>query len=214
VRQVGATVLSRVLARLELPPTRPEVLVGLDHPDDCAIVAFPSGEGGRLASVHTVDFFRSFISDPCVAALAVLAQVCPSLRGERAHATYPHPCPPPPPLLHTRLRVLLTVHRGRCCCCRYVFGQIAANHALSDCHAMCADAVSALAIVVVPFAVEEKMEQVLTQACAALRARGAVLVCGGLRRRCPVFLSLPFVSEDGVVPSPPTPVHPLLYVTG
>ena len=48
--------------------------------------------------VHTVDFFRSFISDP------------------------------------------------------FIFGKIAANHALSDCHAMCADARTALAIATVPFA--------------------------------------------------------------
>ena len=37
------------------------VLLGLDDPDDCAVLA-PT----RLASVHTVDFFRSFISDPYV----------------------------------------------------------------------------------------------------------------------------------------------------
>ena len=56
-----------------------------------------------LASVQSVDFFRSFVSDP------------------------------------------------------YVFGKIAANHSLSDVHAMCADAKTALAIAVVPFAVEDKV---------------------------------------------------------
>jgi selenide,water dikinase len=111
--KVGASVLSRVLARLELPPARPEVLVGLDHPDDCAIVRLPDSASG-LAAVHTVDFFRSFITDP------------------------------------------------------FVFGQIAANHALSDCHAMCADAVSALAVAVIPFAVEDKMEQILLQVCVCV----------------------------------------------
>ena len=39
----------------------------------------------------------------------------------------------------------------------YVFGQIAANHALSDCHAMCAEAITALAICVVPFSLEDKV---------------------------------------------------------
>ena len=101
--KVGATVLSRVMARLhDRVYMRPEVLVGLDSPDDCAVVA----PEPTLASVHTVDFFRSFIDDP------------------------------------------------------YVFGRIAANHALSDCHAMCAEAKTALAVAVVPFAVEEKVEEV------------------------------------------------------
>ncbi len=111
--KVGASVLTRVMARLELPPARPEVLVGLDQPDDCAIVRLPDSASG-LAAVHTVDFFRSFITDP------------------------------------------------------YVFGQIAANHALSDCHAMCADAVSALAVAVVPYAAEDKMEQTLLQVCVCV----------------------------------------------
>jgi selenide,water dikinase len=43
--------------------------------------------------------------------------------------------------------------------------KIAANHALSDCHAMCADAKTALAIAVVPYAIEEKMEESLYQVC-------------------------------------------------
>ena len=80
------------------PPTRPEVIVGLDAPDDCAVVEYggsqsdsndrkqPSsserhGNGSALC-VHSVDFFRSFIADP------------------------------------------------------YVFGQVAAVHSMSDCHAM------------------------------------------------------------------------------
>lgn len=101
--KVGATVLSRVLARLQdRLHVRPEVLVGLNSPDDCAVVA----PEPKMASVHTVDFFRSFTDDP------------------------------------------------------FVFGRIAANHALSDCHAMCAEARTALAVAVVPFAVEEKVEEV------------------------------------------------------
>ena len=124
--KVGAHVLSRVMKRLRDGghiPTRKEVLIGLDAPDDAAVV---QGIGVEMASVHTVDFFRSFITDP------------------------------------------------------YIFGRIAANHALSDCHAMCADAVTALAIATVPFAVEEKVEGMLYQmmagACETLRESGYVFI--------------------------------------
>lgn len=126
--KVGASVLSQVLRRLKqegLVTTRKEVLVGLDSPDDCAVVKAPS-KGKSL--VQTVDFFRSFIDDP------------------------------------------------------YVFGQIAANHALSDCHAMCAEAVSALAVVVVPFAVEdavaESVYQMMAGACKQLGESKCALVGG------------------------------------
>ena len=102
-----------------------KVLVGLDSPDDCAVVA--ADTQGR-AAVHTVDFFRSFIKDA------------------------------------------------------YTFGKIAANHALSDCHAMCAEATTALAIAVVPFGMEAKVEENLFQmmagACEVLAASGCSLVGG------------------------------------
>eukprot|EP00041_Stephanoeca_diplocostata_P024691 m.632291 g.632291 ORF g.632291 m.632291 type:complete len:1029 (+) comp22577_c0_seq16:102-3188(+) len=125
--KVGATVLSNVMQRLRGRLfTRPEVLVGLDAPDDCALVATPASPDA--CSVHTVDFFRSFIDDP------------------------------------------------------YLFGQIAANHALSDCHAMCAEAKTALAICVVPYAVEEKVEETLFQmmagACDMLAESECALVGG------------------------------------
>lgn len=120
--KVGSTALSRVLARLQLPPKRPEVLVGLDSPDDCALVR---GPGPGIATVHTVDFFRAFITDP------------------------------------------------------FVFGKIAANHALSDIDAMGGEAVSALAIVVVPFGLEAKMEQLLLQVhlagCCSMSAEASAL---------------------------------------
>lgn len=76
--KVGAGVLGRVLSRLGVSEGG-----GGDYGgglDDAAVIAPPSEPGAVM--VHTVDFFRSFVSDP------------------------------------------------------FVFGQIAANHALSDVHAM------------------------------------------------------------------------------
>lgn len=127
--KVGGTVLSRVMKRLraeKLLFSRPEVLVGLDAPDDAAVVAVPRQPG--VALVHTVDFFRSFIGDP------------------------------------------------------FVFGMVAANHALSDCHAMGADAVTALAVAVVPFSAKKLMEDTLFRmmagACRVLAEAGCALVGG------------------------------------
>lgn len=54
--KVGATVLSNVMRRLRGKIiSRPEILVGLDSPDDCAVVAAEP----NLASVHTVSDFAS-----------------------------------------------------------------------------------------------------------------------------------------------------------
>lgn len=57
--KVGATTLSRALARVEAPG-RPEVLVGVESADDAAVVRVPDGH----VSVQTVDFFRTFLDDP------------------------------------------------------------------------------------------------------------------------------------------------------
>ena len=57
--KVGSDVLHRTLARIR-PAERTDVIVGLDAPDDAAIV----DTGGRSHSVHTVDYFRAFVDDP------------------------------------------------------------------------------------------------------------------------------------------------------
>lgn len=57
--KVGATLLDRVVARLE-PVRRDDVVVGLDAPDDAAVAALPPGK----LLVQSVDAFRSMIDDP------------------------------------------------------------------------------------------------------------------------------------------------------
>ena len=57
--KVGATVLSRALGTIE-PAARPDVVVGLDAPDDAALV----DTGGDKLSPQTVDYFRALVDDP------------------------------------------------------------------------------------------------------------------------------------------------------
>ncbi len=57
--KVGATVLSRALGAIA-PATREDVIVGLDAPDDAALV----DTGGDRLSIQTVDYFRSNVDDP------------------------------------------------------------------------------------------------------------------------------------------------------
>lgn len=72
--KVGGAVLSKVLARLEVPKSE-HVLLGLESPDDAAIVQSPQGR----PVVATVDFFPGFLDDPYlvgrVAALNALSDV-------------------------------------------------------------------------------------------------------------------------------------------
>jgi selenide,water dikinase len=121
--KVGATVLSRVLAGLE-PARRPDVVTGLDAPDDAAIV----DTGGPQLSLQTVDYFRAIVDDP------------------------------------------------------YLFGRIAANHALGDIFAMGGQPQSALAICTIPYGREAKVEAelgvLLKGAEEMLREAGCALVGG------------------------------------
>jgi selenide,water dikinase len=120
--KVGPGPLSRALARLA-PARIDSVLLGLDAPDDAAVIAPINGP-----LVQTVDFFRAFIDDP------------------------------------------------------YVFGEIAANHALNDVFAMGGTPRHALATAVVPQGTPEKVEEALFQMLAGARAcldREGVALVGG-----------------------------------
>jgi selenide,water dikinase len=121
--KVGATTLDRALAQLQ-PVRRNDVVVGLDHPDDAAVVEVPS----EKVMVHTVDFFRALVDDP------------------------------------------------------YLFGKIAAQHSLGDIFAMGAEGQTALAIATVPYGLEQKTEDTLSQmlqgAEEVLHDAGVALVGG------------------------------------
>jgi selenide,water dikinase len=56
--KVGSDILARVMQRLSAPE-RDDVLIGLNSPDDAAVIQVPSG----MVSIQTVDFFRAFIDD-------------------------------------------------------------------------------------------------------------------------------------------------------
>jgi selenide,water dikinase len=125
--KVGNTVLERVLERIqqEQPQIkRTDILLGLDTPDDAAVLQVPADQ----VMVQTVDHFRALLSDP------------------------------------------------------FVFGQICANHCLSDLFAMGASPQSALAIVTLPYASEPKLAETLYQllsgAVKVLALAGAALVGG------------------------------------
>jgi selenide,water dikinase len=121
--KVPAQVLRRALARLDIP-SRPEVLVGLQAPDDAAVLAPQPGK----AIVQTVDQFPAFVDDP------------------------------------------------------FVFGRIAAVHALSDIHAMGAEPVAAMALAGLlpggPDAMENDLVAMLSGIVSILRAENCALVGG------------------------------------
>jgi len=59
--KVGSNVLSRVVNQLSTVK-RDDVILGLDAPDDAAVLEVPTGK----VQVQSVDYFRSFIDDPYV----------------------------------------------------------------------------------------------------------------------------------------------------
>ena len=81
--KVGANVLTRVLGRLD-PSPGSNVAIGLDAPDDAAMIDVPAGQ----ALVQSVDFFRTFVDDPFafgeVAAVHALGDVW--AMGARPHS--------------------------------------------------------------------------------------------------------------------------------
>jgi selenide, water dikinase len=121
--KVPAAVLGRVIAGLR-PAPHDAVAIGLDSPDDAALIAFT----GAPPMLQTVDFFRAMVDDP------------------------------------------------------FLFGQIAANHALGDIYAMGGRPETALAIATLPPAhpeiVEQDLFQMLRGALDVLETAGAALVGG------------------------------------
>jgi selenide,water dikinase len=108
--KVGSTVLERVLQRLERIENTPDIVIGLDAPDDAAVVKVPEGK----LMVHTIDYFRALVNDP------------------------------------------------------FIFGQISANHCLSDIFAMGATPQSVLAIASIPYATESKVKKLFINYYLAL----------------------------------------------
>ncbi len=121
--KVPAAVLGRVMQQLQ-PANSDAVMIGLDAPDDAALISFP----GAPPLLQTVDFFRAMVDDP------------------------------------------------------YLFGRIAATHALGDIYAMGGTPEAALAIATLPPAhpsiVEHDLYHMLRGGLDVLEAAGAVLIGG------------------------------------
>ena len=64
--KVGNTILSKALQRVQqdypLQQPRADILIGLDAPDDAAVMRIPQGQ----VMVQTVDYFRALVNDPFI----------------------------------------------------------------------------------------------------------------------------------------------------
>lgn len=63
--KVGSSVLERVFNRLNIDldlSNRNDILIGLNSPDDCAVVSPPATQ----VSLQTIDYFRALINDPFI----------------------------------------------------------------------------------------------------------------------------------------------------
>ena len=87
--KVPAAVLGRVIGRLQ-PATSDPVTIGLDSPDDAALIAFP----GAPPLLQTVDFFRAMVDDPYlfgrIAATHALGDIY-AMGGVAAKPRWPSP---------------------------------------------------------------------------------------------------------------------------
>jgi len=135
--KVAPETLAGVLSQLKVG-TRSTVLAGISQRDDAAILAVPGND--KVVLLQTVDFLRTFISDP------------------------------------------------------FVFGKIAALHALSDIYAMGGTPISALSTALVPYALESKMatqlHQMMSGAVAVLEEADCPLVGGHTHENLELGLGL------------------------
>lgn len=134
--QVGATVLSRTLSRLPKVAEGQQIVHGLGARDDAAVMR-PPPPGYVL--IQTLDFFRTFISDPYIFG-AIAANN--ALGVNTQHESHP---------ASEQVGTRLCMHARVC---------------VQDCFAMGGKPTSALAVAVVPFGTEAKMEQTLFQMMA------------------------------------------------
>ncbi len=160
--KVGSQLLTRALQKVKhLKFDRAEVKSTKN--DDAALVEAPAQPN---LMIHTIDYFRSFISDP------------------------------------------------------YVFGQIAANHALSDVFAMNGEAVTALALCVLPYGpesiVEDNLVQMLAGAMNTLHKEGCSLVGGHTSEGADIALGLAVngvVHPQNVLNKGPVKTNEVLVIT-
>jgi len=114
--KIGSTVLSQALRRVQqdFPHLAPQdLLIGLESPDDAAVMAVPPGR----VMVHTVDFFPALVDDPFVFAQIALKH---GLSDLYAMGATPHnvlamvqlPYATPALQVETLYQLLSGIHKG------------------------------------------------------------------------------------------------------